>query len=138
MTAAADTCLVFGSELSALLNIDLINTLNALNCENGRRSAKDVFNAAQNLPFTVLRMTAYFPLVIQLCIGLTKTVHFASRHLSLKDKKSNRLEQMRGEKMTNKLVCCSRQQFLCYMTKKSLCGVSLLICLVVNFNCGST
>lgn len=65
MTAAAGTCLVFGNELSALLNIDLINTLNALNCENEHRSAKGVFNAAQNLLFTVLRMTAYFPLMIQ-------------------------------------------------------------------------
>lgn len=100
------------------MNIDLINTLNALNCENGCRSAKDVFSAAQNLLFTVLRMTAYFPLLIQLCIGLTKTMHFASRHLPLKDKKGSRLEQMRGEKMTNELVCCSRQEFSCYMTKK--------------------
>lgn len=118
VTAAAGTCLVFGNELSALLDIDLIDTRNALNCENESRSAKGVFSAAQNLLFTVLRMTAYFPLMIQLCVGLTKTVNFASRHLPLKDKKGNRLEQMRGEKTTNKLVCCSRQQFLCYMTKK--------------------
>lgn len=109
---AADTSLVFGNELSALLNIEIINTLNVLNGENRCRSAKDVFSAAQNLLFTVLRMTAYFPLMIQMCIGLRRTMNFASRHLPLKDKEGNRLEQMRGEKMTNKLVCCWRQQFL--------------------------
>lgn len=70
VTAAADTSLVFGNELSALLNIDVINTLSALNCENGRRSAKDVSCAAQNLLFTVLRMTAYFPRYT--CIGLRR------------------------------------------------------------------
>lgn len=32
VTAAADTCLVFGNELSAILNIDLANSLSALNC----------------------------------------------------------------------------------------------------------
>lgn len=32
VTAAADTCLVFGNELSAILNIDLTDSLNAFSC----------------------------------------------------------------------------------------------------------
>lgn len=74
--------------------------------------------------------------MVQLCIGLTKTMSFTSRHLALKDK-GNRLEQMRGEKMTNKLVLFKAAVLMLHDNKSS-CGISLLICLVLNFYCGST
>lgn len=73
--------------------------------------------------------------MIEMCIGLRKTMNFGSRYLPLKDKKGNRLEQMRGEKMTNKLFCCSAVLML--HGKNNSCGISLLICLVVDLYCGS-
>lgn len=59
---------------------------------------KRCFQCCTGFLFTV-RMTAYFPLMIQLCIDLTKTMNFASRHLPLKDKEGQqiRTDERKGQ-----------------------------------------